>query len=96
MPGSGRRWLKLATLATESYGPIYDVCFAPNHLGFKLGCVGSDGIFRIYESLEPNDLTAWVLTTEIAILNLLLPAKSLQSSFGVEWCPSKFTKQKNL
>lgn len=92
MPGSGRRWLKLATLATESYGPIYDVCFAPNHLGFKLGCVGSDGIFRIYESLGPNDLTAWVLTTEIAILNLLLPAKSLQSSFGVEWCPSKSTK----
>ncbi|KAK6877477.1 Nucleoporin SEH1 [Candida tropicalis] len=92
MPGSGRRWTRLATLAQESYGPIYDVCFAPNHLGFKLGCVGSDGIFRIYESVEPNDLTSWVLTTEIAILTSSLPAKSLQSSFGIEWCPSKFTK----
>lgn len=89
--GSGRRWLKLATLAIESYGPIYDVVFAPNHLGLKLACVGSDGIFRIYESLEPSDLTSWALTTEIPILNLQLPAKSLQSSFGIEWCPSKFS-----
>ncbi|KAI5966154.1 SEH1 [Candida pseudojiufengensis] len=90
--GSGRRWIRLATLAIESYGPIYDVQFAPKHLGLKLGCVGSDGIFRIYESLEPNDLTSWALTTEIPILSSQLPAKSLQSSFAVEWCPSKFTK----
>lgn len=90
--GSGRRWIKLATLAIESYGPIYDVVFAPNHLGLKLGCVGLDGIFRIYESLDPSDLTNWVLTTEIPILGELLPAKSLQSSFGIEWCPAKFTK----
>ncbi|CUM52825.1 uncharacterized protein AC631_04912 [Debaryomyces fabryi] len=90
--GSGRRWIKLATLAIESYGPIYDVVFAPNHLGLKLGCVGLDGIFRIYESLDPSDLTNWVLTTEIPILSDLLPAKSLQSSFGIEWCPAKFTK----
>ncbi|KAK6454486.1 WD40-repeat-containing domain protein [Scheffersomyces xylosifermentans] len=90
--GSGRRWIKLATLAIESYGPIYDVVFAPNHLGLKLGCVGSDGVFRIYESLEPSDLTNWALTTEIPILNSSLPAKSLQSSFAVEWCPAKFSK----
>ncbi|CCG22254.1 Seh1 protein [Candida orthopsilosis Co 90-125] len=90
--GSGRRWTRLATLAIESYGPIYDVKFAPNHLGLKLGCIGSDGIFRIYESLEPNDLTNWALTIEIPILSQSLPAKSLQSSFAIEWCPSKFTK----
>lgn len=90
MPGSGRRWARLATL-NDSRGPIYDVTFAPNHLGLKFGCVGSDGVFRIYESLEPNDLTVWSLTVEIPILNHQLPAKSLQSSFRVEWCPSKFT-----
>lgn len=91
LQGSGRRWLKLATLATESYGPIYDVVFAPNRLGLKLGCVGSDGIFRIYESLDPSDLTSWTLTVEIPILNQNLPAKNLQSSFSIEWCPSKFS-----
>jgi nucleoporin SEH1 len=90
--GSGRRWMKLATLAIESFSPIYDVQFAPSHLGLKLGCVGSDGIFRIYESLEPSDLSNWVLTTEIGLLSQHLPAKSLQSSFSIEWCPSKFTK----
>lgn len=89
--GSGRRWLKLTTLAIESFSPIYDVAFAPNHMGLKLGCVGSDGIFRIYESLEPSDLTKWELTTEISLLHSTLPAKSLQSSFSIEWCPAKFT-----
>ncbi|CAK7891587.1 nucleoporin Seh1p [[Candida] anglica] len=90
--GSGRRWIKLATLAIESYGPIYDVAFAPNHLGLKLGCIGSDGIFRIYESLEPADLSNWALTSEIPMLSSQLPAKNLQSSFAIEWCPSKFTQ----
>lgn len=89
--GLGRRWIKLATLAIELYGPIYDVAFAPNHMGLKIGCIGSDGIIRIYESLEPNDLTSWTLTTEIPVLNLKLPAKSLQSSFAIEWCPAKFS-----
>lgn len=90
LQGSGRRWMKLCTLAIESYGPVYDVVFAPNHLGLKLGCVGSDGIFRIYESLEPSDLSNWTLTNEIPILSQQLPAKNLQSSFCIEWCPAKF------
>lgn len=90
--GSGRRWIKLVTLAVESFGPIYDVAFAPPHLGLKLACVGSDGIVRTYESMEPSDLSVWNLTAEIPILTLQLPAKSLQSSFCIEWCPTKFTK----
>lgn len=94
--GSGRRWTKLATLAVESFGPIYDVTFAPPHLGLKLGCVGSDGIVRIYQSIEPSDLTQWSLTAEIPILSLQLPAKSLQSSFSIEWCPAKFASRELL
>ncbi|KAM3121926.1 hypothetical protein CJJ07_005145 [Candidozyma auris] len=94
--GSGRRWTKLATLAFESFGPIYDVVFAPPHLGFKLGCVGSDGIVHIYESVEPSDLTVWSLTAEIPVLTSSLPAKSLQSSFCLEWCPAKFSKEEML
>ncbi|KAF3986124.1 hypothetical protein FT663_05017 [Candidozyma haemuli var. vulneris] len=94
--GSGRRWVKLATLASESFGPIYDVVFAPSHLGLKLACVGSDGITHIYESLEPSDLSIWCLTSEIPVLNSSLPAKSLQSSFCIEWCPAKFSKVEML
>lgn len=89
--GSGRRWSKLATLAVELFGPIYDVQFAPPHLGLKLACVGSDGIVRVYESVEPADLGAWSLTAEISVLTLQLPTKSLQSSFCIEWCPAKFS-----
>ncbi|EGV61766.1 epoxide hydrolase, soluble (sEH) [Yamadazyma tenuis] len=96
LQGSGRRWMKLSTLAIESYGPIYDAVFAPNHLGFKLGCVGSDGIFRIYESLDPSDLSNWTLTTEIPILSSQLPAKNLQSSFSIEWCPAKFSNSEKF
>ncbi|WPK26043.1 hypothetical protein PUMCH_003388 [Australozyma saopauloensis] len=90
--GLGRRWMKLATLAVELYGPIYDVQFAPAHLGLKLACVGLDGIVRMYELVEPADLSVWSLTAEIPILSLQLPAKNLQSSFCIEWCPSKFAK----
>lgn len=89
--GLGRRWMRLATLAIESHGPIYDVVFAPPHLGLKLGCVGSDGIFRIYELMDPLDLAAWALTTEIPVLRQNLPAKTLQLTFSIEWCPAKFT-----
>lgn len=90
--GSGRRWQKLTALAFESFGPIYDVVFAPPHMGLKLGCIGSDGIVHIYESVEPSDLSVWCLTSEIPMLTLSLPAKSLQSSFCIEWCPAKFSK----
>ncbi|CAN3356165.1 nucleoporin Seh1p [Diutina catenulata] len=96
LQGSGRRWMRLATLAIESHGPIYDVVFAPAHLGLKLACVGCDGILRIYESLEPSDLTAWALTTEIPLLGAGVPAKTLQSTFSVEWCPAKFTSTEKL
>lgn len=96
MHGSGRRWAKLATLAIELYGPIYDVAFAPVHLGLKLGCVGLDGIFRVYESVDPADLLAWALTAEVPLLSLQLPAKSLQSTFRVEWCPAKFARSEKL
>lgn len=42
--------------------------------------------------MEPSDLTSWALTTELPILQLHLPAKSLQSSFAIEWCPAKFSQ----
>lgn len=96
LAGLGRRWNKLATLAVELFGPIYDVAFAPPHLGLKLGCVGLDGIVRIYQLEEPADLTQWALTAEFPILSLQLPAKSLQSSFSIEWCPAKFAKTEML
>ncbi len=88
---SGRRWRKMATLS-DSRGPLYDLAFAPAHLGLRLGAIGGDGCFRIYDALEPNDLRNWTVTAEVQVLNTP-PAKQLQSAFSLTWCPSKFSPE---
>lgn len=89
---SGRRWNQLCIL-NDSQGALYDVKFAPPHLGLKLASIGNDGTLRIYEALEPSDLRAWTLTTEINILKVP-PANNLQSDFGLSWCPSRFSPER--
>lgn len=89
---SGRRWNQLCVL-NDSRGALYDVKFAPPHLGLKLATIGNDGSLRIYEALEPSDLRSWTLTTEINILKVP-PANHLQSDFGLSWCPSRFSAER--
>lgn len=89
---SGRRWKKLTTLH-DARGPLYDLSFAPSHLGLRLSVIGSDGILRIYDALEPADLRSWTLTSEVSILNET-PASHLQSDFALSWCPSRFSPEK--
>ena len=89
---SGKRWSQLCVL-NDSQGALYDVKFAPPHLGLKLATIGNDGTLRIYEALEPSDLRAWTLTSEINILKLP-PANHLQSDFGLSWCPSRFSPER--
>lgn len=89
---SGRRWNQLCIL-NDSQGALYDVKFAPPHLGLKLATIGNDGTLRVYEALEPSDLRAWTLITEINILKVP-PANHLQSDFGLTWCPSRFSPER--
>lgn len=89
---SGRRWNQLCIL-NDSQGALYDVKFAPPHLGLKLATIGNDGTLRVYEALEPSDLRAWTLITEINILKVP-PANHLQSDFGLSWCPSRFSPER--
>ncbi|KAH3679634.1 hypothetical protein WICMUC_000866 [Wickerhamomyces mucosus] len=89
---SGRRWKKLAIL-NDSKGPLYDIQFAPSHLGLKLSAIGNDGVLRIYEALEPADLRSWTLTSEISILTTPT-ASHLQSDFALAWCRSRFSPEK--
>lgn len=90
--GSGRRWKKLATLH-DSNGPLYDVAFAPSHLGLRLATIGSDGVLRIYDALEPADLRSWTVTSEVSVLSIA-PANHLQSDFALDWCKSRFSPEK--
>ncbi|QLL32671.1 hypothetical protein HG536_0D01930 [Torulaspora globosa] len=89
---SGRRWTKLSTL-NDSKGSLYDVKFAPAHLGLRLACIGNDGTLRVYDALEPSDLRSWTLTSEVQVLSVS-PASHLQSDFCLSWCPSRFSPEK--
>ncbi|GME83624.1 unnamed protein product [Ambrosiozyma monospora] len=72
--GSDHRWQKLATLS-DAHGPLYDACFLPSFMGLKCCSIASDGILRIYEALEPANLSKWSLCDEINYL--LVPIEIL-------------------
>ncbi|CDK24080.1 unnamed protein product [Kuraishia capsulata CBS 1993] len=92
--GSGRRWKRLATIS-GSQGALYDIAFAPSHLGLRLGTIGSDGVLRIYDALEPSNLRNWTLISELSVL-AVPPAANLQSDFSLTWSPSRFSPEKVL
>ncbi|KAH3686832.1 hypothetical protein WICPIJ_002199 [Wickerhamomyces pijperi] len=89
---SGRRWKRIATL-NDSRGPLYDVQFAPSHLGLRLATVGIDGVLRVYDALEPSDLRNWSLTAEVSVLSSTIE-RHLQSDFALAWCRSRFSPEK--
>ncbi|OWB82123.1 hypothetical protein B5S33_g745 [[Candida] boidinii] len=92
--GSQRRWKKLATISDSRY-PLYDVAFAPSHLGLRVGTIGSDGILRIYDALEPSDLRNWTMTAELQMLQA--PSdQNVPSDFCLTWSPSRFSSEKIL
>lgn len=85
-PGSGRRWRPCHTM-TDFKGPVYDVDFSPNSSSLKLAAIAADGVLRIYEALDPNNLHSWTQVTEVPLLNHPV-ARQLQSSFSLSWAPS--------
>ncbi|GMG19252.1 unnamed protein product [Ambrosiozyma monospora] len=90
--GSDHRWQKLATLS-DAHGPLYDACFLPSFMGLKCCSIGSDGVLRIYDALEPANLSKWSLNDEINVTSVNLKS-SFQSDFSISWCPSRFSTEK--
>lgn len=88
---SGKRWKRKYTIS-EFQGPLYDIEFAPSHLGLKLASIASDGVFRIHEALDPNTMSYWSPVGEINILTRQ-PNRTLQSAFALSWSPSMFSKE---
>jgi nucleoporin SEH1 len=89
--GSGKRWKRKHTIS-DFRGPLYDIEFAPSHLGLKLASIGSDGVFRVHEALDPNSMNYWTTAAEVNMLTNPV-ARQLQSSFALSWCPSMFFKE---
>lgn len=90
--GSGRRWKRKATIS-EFHGALYDIAFAPSHLGLKLASIDSEGMFHVHEALDPNNLQYWTSLMPEESLVTKQASRNRQSAFSLSWCPSMFFKE---
>ncbi len=91
-PNSGKRWKRRATIS-DFHGALYDIAFAPPHLGLKLATIDSDGMFHVHAAPDPNNLTQWESLVPEESLITKQASKNRQSSFALSWCPSMFFKE---
>ncbi|KAI8582256.1 hypothetical protein K450DRAFT_228091 [Umbelopsis ramanniana AG] len=63
---SQKRWAEKFRLV-ESRGSVQDIEFAPGNGSLRLATCAADGIVRIYEALEPTNLTQWPQMEEFEI-----------------------------
>lgn len=89
---SGRRWKRKAVIS-EFHGALYDIAFAPSHLGLKLASIDSEGMFHVHEALDPNNLQYWTSLMPEESLVTKTASKHRQSAFALSWCPSMFFKE---
>ncbi|CAH1766552.1 8159_t:CDS:2 [Entrophospora sp. SA101] len=83
----GKRWAERATLV-ESRGSVQDIEFAPNCWGLKLATCAADGMLRIFEALEVNNLLQWSLMGE-AEITPGISTKEAERNYCISWCPSR-------
>jgi nucleoporin SEH1 len=91
-PNSGKRWKRRAIIS-DFHGALYDIAFAPPHLGLKLAAIDSDGMFHVHAAPDPNNLTQWESLVPEESLITKQASKNRQSSFALSWCPSMFFKE---
>jgi nucleoporin SEH1 len=101
--GDGKRWVERARLV-DARAAVHDIWFAPHHQGLRLASVAADGIVRIYEALEPNNLSHWTLMDDFSVLDSgsseedgdtamsKMPPRESEASFCLTWCPSRFAQ----
>ncbi|ORX61842.1 WD40 repeat-like protein [Hesseltinella vesiculosa] len=56
--GSQRRWAERYRLV-ESKGAVLDIAFSPAQGALRLATCSADGVIRIYEAMEPTNLSQW-------------------------------------
>lgn len=89
---SGSCFRRLKTL-TDSQSPLFDVAFAPGHLGeFKVAAIGSDCQLRIYQAFRPQDLGDLTLVHTLMLTKK--PANNLEGSYTVNWSSAKYAQEK--
>lgn len=85
---SGRRWVERARLV-DARAAVHDIWFAPKHQGLRLASIAADGYLRIYEALEPNNLSHWTLMDDFSVASSPVPRETA-AAFCLTWCPSRF------
>ncbi|KAH8554635.1 WD40-repeat-containing domain protein [Umbelopsis sp. PMI_123] len=82
---SQKRWAEKFRLV-ESRGSVQDIEFAPGNGSLRLATCAADGIVRIYEALEPTNLTQWPQMEEFEISS---GASDAGGSYCLSWCPNR-------
>lgn len=86
-----KTWVEVAKLM-DARSAVLDISFCPFQHGCKLAAVSADATLRIYEAMEPGNLTYWTLMNEIALMPSP-PSRNEQPAFCVNWCPSRWREQ---
>ncbi|WBW73140.1 GATOR2-SEACAT complex WD repeat subunit Seh1 [Schizosaccharomyces osmophilus] len=86
-----KAWVEVAKLM-DARSAVLDISFCPIQHGCKLAAISADATLRIYEALEPENISSWTLMDEIKLLPSP-PSRNEQSSFCVSWCPSRWRTQ---
>lgn len=85
---SGQRWVERARLV-DARAAVHDIWFAPSYQGLRIASIAADGILRIYEALEPNNLSHWTLMDDFSVMSTPVP-REFEAAFCLTWCPSRF------
>ncbi|KAI9316245.1 WD40-repeat-containing domain protein [Dichotomocladium elegans] len=87
---SQKRWAERFRLV-ESRGAVLDIAFSPIQGALRLATCSADGIVRIYEALEPTNLTQWWITSMPAPSTVFHGPGDADSGYCIDWCPNRTT-----
>ncbi|KAG9299633.1 hypothetical protein G9A89_020804 [Geosiphon pyriformis] len=85
---SGRRFILRARIP-DALKSVQDIEFAPDTLHLKLAACAADGVVRIYEFLNVNNLEEYSCMEEFEI-NPGTITKEVDGHYCISWCPSRF------
>lgn len=85
---SGRRWRRRFTIS-DYKGPVYAAGFSSDSSRIRLASIAADGVLRLHEVVEPNNMEYWISLQEVSFLTHPV-SRQFQSSFSLSWAPSQF------
>uniref|UniRef100_A0A7S4KT93 Anaphase-promoting complex subunit 4 WD40 domain-containing protein n=1 Tax=Paramoeba aestuarina TaxID=180227 RepID=A0A7S4KT93_9EUKA len=85
---NSKMWKNVAFFV-DSREPVYDVKFAPQHLGLKVATCSGDGNIRIYEAVDVMNLSNWSMIHQFHAFAQKAPPSS-NHGMSLSWNTSTF------